>query len=244
VAGDTWQQIRIARDGQLTEHFTRAIDQLGSEKLDIRLGGIYALERLALNSPDDRSAVTPILGAYVRGHAPWPVGAADGPEHPSLSVDDHMPWLTHRAVDVHTAMHVLARRPGHAKEPKLYLSRVDLRRMELSGASLSDTYFRHVNLAASWMPRAHLERCELVDADLRHANLRGACLIGADLRGAYLRGADLRGADLTDALLDGADLADIKQDDSTRWPRGYQRPGADGQAIAGNPDDDATRTTP
>ena len=36
-------------------------------------------------------------------------------------------------------MHVLARRPGHANEPKLFLSRVDLRKMELSDAGLSDT---------------------------------------------------------------------------------------------------------
>jgi uncharacterized protein YjbI with pentapeptide repeats len=115
--------------------------------------------------------------------------------------------------------------------------------MELSGASLSDTYFRHTNLAVSWMPRAQLQRCELVDADLRHANLSEACLIGADLRRAYLRGADLRGADLTDARLDGADLADIKQDDSTRWPTGYQRPGVVGQTTSGNRDDDATRAT-
>jgi hypothetical protein len=157
----TWVQIRIARDGQMTERFTRAIEHLGSEKLDIRLGGIYALERLALNSPDDRPAVTPILGAYVRDHAPWPVGVPGGPEHPTRTVDDHLSWLTNRAVDVQTAMHVLARRPGHANEPKLFLSRVDLRKMELSEAGLSDTFFRHANLAASWMPRARLERCEL-----------------------------------------------------------------------------------
>lgn len=188
----TWVQIRIARDGQMIERFTRAIEHLGSEKLDIRLGGIYALERFALNSPDDRSAVTPILGAYVRGHPPWPVSVPGAPEHPTRTVDDHLSLLTNRVVDVQTAMHVLARRPGHASESKLFLSRVDLPKMELSEAGLSDTYFRHANLAGSWMPRARLERCELVDADLRHVNLQGACLIGADLRGAYLQGAGLR----------------------------------------------------
>ena len=227
----TWQQIRTAREGQITERFTRAIDQLGSDKLDVRLGGIYALERLALNSPIDRSSVTPILGAFVRGHALWPVGSPDGPKHPVPMEDNQLPWLTHRAVDVQTAMHVLARRPGHPDEPQLYLSRTDLRHMQLSGARFADTYLRHANLSRSWMPNVHLERSEMEDIDLReanlrgahleHANLRGAHLQGADLRGAVLRYADLRGANLTHTRLDGADTLDVKTDDNTTWPTGY-----------------------
>ncbi|WP_190824624.1 hypothetical protein [Saccharopolyspora pogona] len=35
---------------QITERFSTAIEQLGSDKLQIRLGGIYALERIAHDS--------------------------------------------------------------------------------------------------------------------------------------------------------------------------------------------------
>jgi hypothetical protein len=240
-AAATWQQIRIAREGQITERFTRAIEHLGSDKLDIRLGGIYALERLALNSPADRSSITPILGAFVRGHAPWPVGSPDGPAHPTPVVDDTLPWLTHRAVDVQTAMHVLARRPGHTDEPKLFLSRVDLRKMQLSEAILTETYLRHSNLAGAWIPGAHLDRSEMADADLRKANLSGASMAHADLKGAHLQGADLRhadlrhadlrGANLIDALLEGADLIDVQADDTTTWPAGSARHHKDGQVL-------------
>jgi hypothetical protein len=240
----TWQQIRIAREGQITDRFTRAIDQLGSEKLDVRLGGIYGLERLAMSSPADRPSIPPILGAFVRGHAPWHVGAPDGPEHPTPVVDDRLPWLTHRAVDVQTAMHVLARRPGHSQEPQLFLSRTDLRKLQLSGARLSDTYFRHANFAGSWMPGTDLEGSEMGDADLRSANLRGANLRQADLRGAYLQDADLRqatlshadlrGANLTGALLDGADLGGVQADDATIWPIGHAHPRDANQVIAGD----------
>jgi hypothetical protein len=38
---------RLNRSGQITERFTRAVDQLGSKEIDIRLGGINALERIA-----------------------------------------------------------------------------------------------------------------------------------------------------------------------------------------------------
>jgi hypothetical protein len=62
----TWRQVHINREGQITDRFTRAIDQLGSENRDVRIGGIYALGRIAANSPDDRSTIQYVLGAFVR----------------------------------------------------------------------------------------------------------------------------------------------------------------------------------
>ncbi|MFD6285348.1 pentapeptide repeat-containing protein [Streptomyces sp. NPDC060205] len=228
-----WQQLRLAREGQITERFTRAIDHLGSETLDVRLGGIYALERVAKNSPDDRPTVTDALCAFVREHARWPVGAPDGPEHPTPTVDRQVPWLTTRAPDVQTAMHVLARRPGHSQEYTLYLSRADLRRAQLSKAQLKGANLRHSNLSRAYMPNSNLEDGQLVNVDLRHAHLRGARLAHADLRDAHLEhadlrqailhGADLRGANLSDAYLDGADLTDVRADGTTTWPDTHRR---------------------
>ena len=48
-----WGNLITARDGQITERFTRAVDQLGNEKMEIRLGGIYALERISRESKKD-----------------------------------------------------------------------------------------------------------------------------------------------------------------------------------------------
>jgi hypothetical protein len=31
----------------VTDRYTKAIEQLGSDRLDVRIGGIYALERVA-----------------------------------------------------------------------------------------------------------------------------------------------------------------------------------------------------
>jgi hypothetical protein len=75
----TWRQLSVTREGQLTERFTRAVDQLGSDHVDVRLGGIYALERIARDSDIDRATIGEVLTAYVRGHAPLaarPEGAA------------------------------------------------------------------------------------------------------------------------------------------------------------------------
>src|SRR5437763_9967495 len=62
----TARTFALNRRGQITDRFTRAVDQLGNEKLDVRLGGIYALERLARESRDDHAAIVEILTAYVR----------------------------------------------------------------------------------------------------------------------------------------------------------------------------------
>src|SRR5262249_46211346 len=43
----------LALEGQITDRFTKAITQLGDEKLEVRLGGIYALERIAKDSEKD-----------------------------------------------------------------------------------------------------------------------------------------------------------------------------------------------
>jgi hypothetical protein len=51
TAAQAREQLDIAQRGQVTERFTHAIDQLGHTALDVRIGGIYALERIANDSP-------------------------------------------------------------------------------------------------------------------------------------------------------------------------------------------------
>jgi len=41
------EELKVSKESQITERFTRAIDQLGNPAIEIRLGGIHALERIA-----------------------------------------------------------------------------------------------------------------------------------------------------------------------------------------------------
>jgi hypothetical protein len=65
----------LTEQGQVTDRYTKAIDQLGSDKLDVRIGGIYGLERIARDSAKDHPAVMEVLTAFIRDHSPepWPV---------------------------------------------------------------------------------------------------------------------------------------------------------------------------
>jgi hypothetical protein len=71
----TNRRIRVTEDGQVTERFTKAIEQLGSCKadgepnFDVRLGGIFSLERIARDSEKDHWTVMEVLSAYVRENA-------------------------------------------------------------------------------------------------------------------------------------------------------------------------------
>lgn len=57
---------RDAAERRVTDLYTRAVEQLGSEKAPVRLGGMYALERLAQNVPEQRQTIVNVLCAYLR----------------------------------------------------------------------------------------------------------------------------------------------------------------------------------
>lgn len=72
--------------GHITDRYTKAIEQLGKldgdkPNIEIRLGAIYALERIARDSPRDHWTIMEVLTAYVRQNAPAaPIG--EPPEKP------------------------------------------------------------------------------------------------------------------------------------------------------------------
>jgi Pentapeptide repeats (8 copies) len=235
----TWRQIRVNQEGQITERFNKAIDHLGGDKLDLRLGGIYALERIARNSKDDRDTIAEILTAFVRQRSPWP------PSQRGQYRDDfpihEQPGLRTRAADIQAALTVLGR-GGFTRQGalRLDLAGVDLRKAvlydaHLEGANLGRAHLEGANLGnarleGAFLARAHLEGAylhdvHLKDADLTRADLKGANLHGADLEGANLRhaelksatfvNADLKGANLRGAGLEGVDLdsADLQRAD-------------------------------
>src|SRR6266540_835390 len=201
------EQITLAQEGQITERFTRAIDQLGQpgpDRLDVRLGGIYALERIAHDSPTHRLAVFEIFTAFIRSHAPLPPPLPG--EHNANAHTNQVPLLQSRAPDIQAALTIIGRRPTHKNDPPLDLRQTDLREANLGGANLT-----RAQLGGADLTGADLTAADLTEAWLDEADLTGADLIGADLTEAWLDGADLTGAklgwaNLTEAWLDEADL--------------------------------------
>ena len=72
----------LAEQGQVTERYTKAIEQLGSQHMAVRIGAIYALERIARDSARDQPTVMEVLSAFIRDYSreQWPLPGADGAE--------------------------------------------------------------------------------------------------------------------------------------------------------------------
>lgn len=184
----------LTEQGQVTDRYTKAIEQLGSDKLDVRIGAIYALERVARDSARDHPTVMDVLAAFVREHSrePWPVPRSDDKDpDPSTSPD------------VQAAVTVIGRRNSENDRGRLDLNGADLTR-----ANLNRARFNHAIFVAADLTDADLEGAYMIGADLTGAILTGADLTSADLAGADLAGADLTGTDLTYANLRRADLSD------------------------------------
>jgi hypothetical protein len=201
----------LTEQGQVTDRYTKTIEQLGSEKLDVRIGGIYALERIARDSARDHPTVMEVLTAFIREHSrePWPPSDADHSEQEQLT-----------RPDIQAALTVVGRRDV----------RRDIQPIDLTGAHLFGADLSGAHLANAYLTSAYLDAADIYDADLSGAHLAnahlcayfaGANLAGAHLNGANLSGAHLSGADLSGAHLAGADLTGVWWPEEAPFPEGW-----------------------
>jgi hypothetical protein len=196
----TWRNLRatqtkldIDRQGQLTNRFILAAGQLGADKngranVEVRLGGIYALDRIARDWPNDYWPIMEVLTAYVRHNAPR---AGVSPIDPAAS---GAPPAPRPRTDIQAVLTILGR-PA-PPERKLDLRETDLRGAEFWDAHLENTDLWGADLEGAQLWGAHLDGAKLEQANLRGANLRGTTWKAAVLTNASLTDADLREADL------------------------------------------------
>ncbi len=196
----TVRTFRLNRQGQSAERLTKAIEQLGDSKLEVRLGGIYALERIARDSADDYRTIMEVLTAFLREHS-WEATQAQG----SATQKDAGRRLR---TDLQAVATVLGRRRREyeGERDQLDLGGVHLEEAFLGGAHLERAILRGAHLEGADLMGAHLERAFLVGAYLEGAFLMGAHLEEANLVGAHLEGAHLESVHLERAFLQGAHL--------------------------------------
>ena len=225
---------------QTNDRFVKAIDQLGSDRPDIQLGGIYGLEQLARDSPPDHPAVFDVLTAFVRGHAPLGADKCAKLSSPTLMVpiQDLAP-----SAGIQTAIDALARRNrmNDRSDALLDISNTclivaNLHRLQLPTISITNADLRFADLQQADLHRADLNHSDLRGVDARSTNLNSARLYyckldhgdfsGSDLASATLEGAqsieatffdsaNLTGANLLLAQLTGAHLEHANLTDST-----------------------------
>lgn len=205
------EKLELDRDANFTTRYTEAVAQLGSDSIAIRLGGVYALERIAEDSRRDFGVILNVLAAFAR---------LDGKTRNQLQ--------SQRPEDVTATLLVVLRMLRRRNSERVDLSGVDLSRLDLD-----DIDFRDVVLVAARFADAHLSNVNFSGVDLTSARFAGSTLADVNFSGATLVDADFvnakaphgnfRGAhaitasfnrisasfaDFTDADLRGANLED------------------------------------
>jgi len=148
--------------------------EVTSPNLVMRIGSIYALERIAQDSLRDHIQVMEILCAYIRENA---AVTSLEPTEPPFS----------RAVprtDIQVAISMIGRRTKKQIELEWPLQfRLDLRNTDLSGVD-----FRHGDFSAAMFHRCRLEACVFDDTILKGTQFNEALLNFASFYNAELRG--------------------------------------------------------
>jgi Pentapeptide repeats (8 copies) len=218
------ETMKVTQQAQFTERFTKAINQLGDKQLDVRLGGIYALERLAKESTEDRAAIIEVLTAFVRTHAPITrqTGHLDCESSTSfipilnngkltgLRAVDHMPQTVWPPRDVQTILEIL----GKGEITGQFV-------LGLSNTDLECAYLARYHLERVAMQHTHLENAWLKDAHLDEAILQGVVATNTVFQGVTFRNADVSGAHLEHAVnIDCDKLAEADNFMGAYLPRG------------------------
>jgi Pentapeptide repeats (8 copies) len=174
-----YRNLKVAEDKQVTERFSKGIEHLGSDKIDIRLGGIYALEQIANDSSKYHWTIVEILSAFVREKCPIQNLATDSevqtdPDNKALTAS-----IEKVQADIQAAVTVMGKKKLE-QDPDG--KGIDLRRVNLSQVELQKAKLSGANLIGADLSGADLIRANLIRANLMGVNLMGVNLMGVDLR--------------------------------------------------------------
>ena len=217
------KQTQISQESHYTELFTKAIEQLGATRqdgepaLEIRIGAIYALERLAKDSERDYGPIIETLATYIREHCRDPKPFDDeglGGEELEQARQEWIKSLCENPPadrsDVAAILTVLSRR----KKNRYWTSTsTDETQPDFTGANFQGATLWNKSEGLA-LEGTNLRSTDMSGTDLREADLSGAYLWEANLLGAHLWEAnlsdtDLWGANLSGANLSGANLSDV-----------------------------------
>ncbi|MFE4540843.1 pentapeptide repeat-containing protein [Streptomyces scopuliridis] len=209
----------LTAKGQITERFTSAVGQLGDDQLAVRLGGIYALERITLESPKDQGIIMNVLAGFLRENSKAPKMPSRGSS--SLRTPEArtaMPQSPHTVpTDIEAAALVLGRR-NVANDPpgfELNLTSVDLRGAQLEGVNFSKAWVMGADFSGARLTGANFSHAKLKPGEVDEltdwtsrgsVNFKGAVLDEVNFSGSLLRGAIFAETWFPGAKLNNADF--------------------------------------
>ncbi|MCI4667456.1 MAG: pentapeptide repeat-containing protein [Bacteroidia bacterium] len=208
----TQKSIRITEEGQITERYTKAIEQLGNPEMAIRIGGIYALERIAKDSPNDHWTIMEVLSAFIRyggfrinekiedikSSLDQMIGlTASLDSYKEMGFDSyqfieaHLPNIAPGgkiSPDIQAAFSVLGRRDiQHDPENSV----IDLSNTNLNGAFINKGNFSNASFYRSTLEKAIFIETDLSFSIFSEANLTESSFILVNLKTTFFEDSNL-----------------------------------------------------
>ncbi|MEV6603451.1 pentapeptide repeat-containing protein [Kutzneria sp. NPDC051319] len=187
-----------AKRRAVTEQYTKAVEQLGSEKAPVRLGALYALERLARDNEELRQTVVNVACAYLR--MPFTIPTEDSAMGRDEILRNARPQFDIRKGKLHPSRMTPRRNPDREwrsfeeREVRLTAQRLIQDHTRTSGPD----YWGPVDLNLS---RAVLINFELIYAKIGDLNLTKATFYRqAHFYGSTFASLDASGAQFGDRL--------------------------------------------
>ncbi len=215
-----WRRSVVAQRGLMNERYQKGAEMLGDNLLAVRLGGIYALQRLAEEDPGQYHVqIMRLFCAFVRH--PTKDERVDEKQKKTLLGDiQAIVEMIRTRSEANIALEKEAEKEEglscldlsdadlpHSVFNKADLSKASLMKTDLSEANLANTNLFGADLSGADLSSANLANTNLVRADLSGAVLSCARLTSTNLSGAKLNGTDLNGAVLSHANLSHANLS-------------------------------------
>ena len=200
-----------AEQGLITDRLNKAVEGLGKNKenskpvIEVRLGSLYALERIAQDSIRDHIQIMEILCAYIQENSPRDF-TKDVTKQPEPI-----------RKDIQVALTIIGRRHKWAGGEK-YLKketqqnyRLDLRSCDLGRAEIDGTNFSKARFDRSVLSCVSINEAILTYASFYDSKLIGSHFWGSDMKYAKFVKADARGAmfsrsDMSCTQLDNIEL--------------------------------------
>lgn len=216
-----------SEQGLITDRITKAVEQLGSVKveflenheiavpnIELRTGSLLSLERIARDSRRDYITIMDIICSYIRENALIRVDEEKTERaNKELGSSALMVFMSIRS-DVQAALFILGRRTDfdlyYERSAKSYRGSY---RLDLRGANLSRADFTNANLGPILFDYANLQG----------ASFRGANLDSADFLDANVAFSGVKDADLTRCNnLSNEQIGTMFGDASTKVPVGSE----------------------
>ena len=228
------RQSDTAQQGLLNERYQKGAEMLGSAVLSVRLGGIYALARLADEHPEIYHVpIIQLFCTYARNPTESEGGQAkpiNRPGRESTLQEDVQAVMTaigsrskaglgYEVATKSAGLETTERAESEGGD-RVTVARVWRFWLDLHGANLKGVDLCEANLSHAYFGGADLSNSKLLEVNLAAAiitgvNMSHVFLWRANLTGANLWSSDLSGANLASSNLSNAELVHANLSNST-----------------------------